>query len=124
MQTIVDELNKITNEQAETISEAIEDLGEDLEAAVELPPVSGTDNGKFLGVSGGEWTTVDPELPSVSSTDNGDFLVVHNGKWAKREVAPAVPDYPDEDGTYMLGVTVSSGTPTLEWIDQAILVNS
>jgi len=37
MQTIVDELNKITHEQAETISEAIEDLGEDIEAAVELP---------------------------------------------------------------------------------------
>lgn len=29
----------------------------------------------------------------------------------------AIPAPPEDDGVYVLGVTVASGTPTLEWFD-------
>ncbi len=71
MTTIVEELNKITNEHAETISDAIEDLGEDLDAAGhELPAVDSTDNGKLLGVVNGKWGKVGTE-------DLSNVLLIH-----------------------------------------------
>lgn len=48
-----------------------------------LPAVTEADNGKFLGVVGGEWAVanVEKELPAVSTSDNGKILRVVNGKW-------------------------------------------
>ena len=31
------------------------------------------------------------------------------------KASDAIPEYPDTDGTYVLTVTVASGTPTLSW---------
>ena len=51
--------------------------------AKELPSVSGSDNGKFLGVSSGAWATVDAPaaLPSLTAYDDGKLLVAKNRAW-------------------------------------------
>ena len=51
----------------------------------ELPSVTGSDNGKLLGVSNGAWAKVSAptELPSVTSSDEGKMPVVNSsGQWA------------------------------------------
>lgn len=51
-----------------------------------LPPVTASDNGKQLVVSGGEWTAKEveetAELPSVTTDDNGKLLQVVDGVWS------------------------------------------
>ena len=58
-----------------------------------LPSVSGSDNGKVLTVSGGDWTAVTPtaELPAVSGSDNGKVLTVSSGSWAAVTPTPELP---------------------------------
>lgn len=56
--------------------------GEWTKQADRLPAVSGTDNGKVLKVSGGAWTAAADSLPAVSATDNGKVLMVKNGAWS------------------------------------------
>lgn len=55
----------------------------------DLPDVTAADNGKLLGVDGGEWGKVDPpsELPAVTASDNGKVLGVADGAWGA--VTPA-----------------------------------
>lgn len=54
-------------------------------AGIELPAVSGADNGNVLTVVEGKWAkaAVPTELPAVSAEDNGDVLKVVDGVWAK-----------------------------------------
>lgn len=54
-------------------------------STVELPAVSGSDNGSVLTVVEGKWAkaAVPSELPAVTAEDNGDVLKVIDGVWAK-----------------------------------------
>ena len=63
----------------------------------ELPAVSGSDNGKVLIVSSGEWAKGDAptELPTVTSSDNGKVLRVSGGAW----VAENNPNMTGANGT-------------------------
>ena len=64
-----------------------------------LPAVSGSDNGKVLKVTGGEWQagaeTV--ELPAVSGSDNGKVLMVVEGHWAAASIPAELPAVTAED---------------------------
>lgn len=56
------------------------------EVPEELPAVTGSDNGKVLGVSGGAWAKVAAPsgLPAATSADEGKLLGVDsNGNWGK-----------------------------------------
>ena len=47
-----------------------------------LPAVTGSDNGKILQVSGGQWEAANPELPAVTAEDVGKVLTVDaEGHW-------------------------------------------
>ena len=49
-----------------------------------MPAVTGSDNGKALLVSGGEWTAaaIPAQLPAVTSEDSGKILTVNSsGEW-------------------------------------------
>jgi hypothetical protein len=83
----------------------------DLLASVSPPTVTGADDGKYLGVSGGVWglatlpaTSV---LPTVTSVDNGLVLGVVSGAWAKMSV-PAGP--PGTSG-FIAQLTTPTGVP-------------
>lgn len=70
----------------ETIAEKMGDV-----TAEALPSVSAADNGKVLGVSGGQWGKMNPptELPAVTAADAGKVLTVNaQGEW----VAAALPE--------------------------------
>ena len=43
-----------------------------------LPPVTSSDNGKFLGVSSGTWTKVNSPLPSATSSNANNILSVNS----------------------------------------------
>lgn len=60
-----------------------------------LPTAIESDNGKFLGVSSGDWAalTLPTELPSVTSSDNGKDLSVVDGAWAAVMKDPLVVTY-------------------------------
>ena len=54
------------------------------DSSLNLPSVSGTDNGKALIVSGGAWTAaaIPSQLPAVTSSDAGKVLMVNSsGQW-------------------------------------------
>ena len=66
-------------------SDAIESLESNA-----LPEVSGSDNGKALIVSAGEWTVanIPSQLPSVTSSDEGKVLAVNSsGVWVASPAA-------------------------------------
>lgn len=73
-------------------------------AVAELPSVSASDNGKKLGVSGGEWTTVNAELPAVSGSDNGKVLTVSAGAWAAVTPTAELPAVTSSDEGKVLAV--------------------
>lgn len=63
----------------ETIAEKLNDA-----QAAALPTVTAADNGKLMGVTGGEWAAVaaPTELPAVTAADAGKVLMVdESGKW-------------------------------------------
>ena len=63
---------------------------DELASAVELPPVTSTDNGKILKVAEGVWAKGDvpTELPAVTSDDNDKILTVVEGVWNKGGYGP------------------------------------
>ncbi len=75
-----------------------------------LPDVTDSDNGKVLGVVGGEWQSVTPnipnELPNVSTSDNGKVLGVVGGKWQSvtPDIPNELPDVTDSDNGNVLAV--------------------
>lgn len=54
-----------------------------------VPQPTSQQNGKLLGVVGGEYAFVDDRLPAVTASDNGKFLRVVNGAWAAQTVPSA-----------------------------------
>lgn len=77
---------------------------DELASAVELPPVTSTDNGKILTVAEGVWSKGDipTELPEVSGTDNGKILKVTEGVWAKG-------DAPSGGSVFVVNMTFDQG---------------
>ena len=116
-------------DEVEDVEEAVSDLEENA-----LPEVSGSDNGKLLGVSSGEWAVVDApeELPSVTTSDNGKVLMVLGGTWCAWENPSALPPVTGDDNGDILTVVngrwdkvtpnASVGTLTVyftvDWDDQ------
>ncbi len=67
----------------ETIANALVSIANRI-AGDHLPVVTGSDNGKALLVSGGEWTAaaIPAQLPAVTSADSGKILTVNSsGEW-------------------------------------------
>ena len=67
----------------ETIANALVAIADRI-AGDHLPTVTGSDNGKALLVSGGEWTAaaIPAQLPAVTSADSGKILTVNSsGEW-------------------------------------------
>ena len=91
---------------------------------VALPPVSSSDDGKFLGVSSGDWAalTLPTELPSVTSSDNGKDLSVVNGAWAAVMKDPLVVTY-TITGAAVDGVYPMSSDTSYADIQAAIAAN-
>ena len=56
------------------------------------------------------------ELPAVSGSDNGKALMVSGGQWEAGNLPTELPAAPAEDGTYTLKVTVADGTATYAWV--------
>lgn len=99
-----------------------------------LPEVSSSDNGKLLGVSGGEWDVVDApsSLPDVTYYDNGKVLGVQSGVWVAMEDPSSLPTVTSSDNGDILTVVNGSwakATPTggaksfvvnylIDWDDQ------
>lgn len=81
------------NQTDSTQPDYIKNKPETFEAEDELPIVTTKDNGKVLGVVGGEWQIMDAptggdggtDLPEVTTEDNGKILGVVNGIWSKIE---------------------------------------
>lgn len=79
------------------MADNIRKLHQEVEAAVELPTVTGSDEGKILTVnSSGKWAALDPasQLPAVTSEDEGSLLTVNSsGEWAKGNPVVGNIDY-------------------------------
>ena len=75
-----------------------------------LPAVTAADSGDLLAVdSSGEWSKSAPpvELPAVSGSDNGDHLEVVSGAWAKSADTPELPSVSSSDSGKQLTVNSS-----------------
>lgn len=72
-----------------------------------LPIVSGSDNGKLLGVSSGEWNAVADRLPAVSGSDNGKALIVSGGAWTAAAIPSQLPAVTSADEGKVLAVNGS-----------------
>lgn len=85
--------------------------------AAALPEVSASDNGKLMGVSGGQWGKVDPptELPAVSAADNGKVLGVSGGQWGKMNAPTELPAVTAADAGKVLTVNAQG-----EWVAAAL----
>ena len=74
---------------------------DELASAVELPPVTSTDNGKILSVVEGEWSKADAptELPAIGNFDNGKILKIVSREWTKADDYHAIfvptPNWPN-----------------------------
>lgn len=87
-----------------TIPEMIQACTKKASGGETLPDYTAADNGKFLGVVGGEaaWAE-DRGLPDYTAADNGKFLGVVEGEaaWAEDR---GLPDYTSADNGKFLGV--------------------
>lgn len=71
----------------QTDAQVIKCLALIMGSTIELPAVSGSDNGKVLKVIEGAWGKgTDEALPEVTADDNGKVLMVVNGEWAVAEL--------------------------------------
>lgn len=70
-----------------TTAEMILAIATAVASTIELPAVTGADNGNVLTVVSGKWAkaTIPSQLPAVSATDNGSVLKVVEGVWAVGE---------------------------------------
>lgn len=72
-----------------------------------LPAVTAEDAGKILGVTEqGEWApeTAPTELPAVTSSDNGKALIVSNGAWGAGDIPTELPAVTGSDNGKVLKV--------------------
>lgn len=81
------------------------------DSSLNLPSVSGSDNGKLLTVSSGNWTAVADRLPTVSGSDNGKALIVSGGAWTAAAIPSQLPAVTSADEGKVLAVN-SSG----QWV--------
>lgn len=67
-----------------TIADMIVKIASAVGSTIELPAVSGADNGNVLTVVDGKWAKaeVPSDLPAVTAEDNGSVLKVVDGVWA------------------------------------------
>ena len=90
------------------IAEALMEIADKLASAQAqaLPTVSSSDNGKLMGVTGGEWGAVSAptELPAVSASDNGKLLGVSGGEWAAVSAPTELPAVTSSDNGKILKV--------------------
>ena len=95
------------------IAEALQEIAEKLASAqaAALPTVTASDNGKIMGVTGGEWAAVAAELPAVSASDNGKLLGVSGGAWAAVAAPTELPAVTSSDAGKFLMVNNSG-----EWV--------
>ena len=96
----------------ETIANALVAIADRI-AGDHLPAVTGSDNGKALLVSGGEWTAaaIPAQLPAVTGSDNGKALQVSGGEWTAAAIPAQLPAVTSADSGKILTVN-SSG----EWV--------
>lgn len=66
-----------------TSAELIAAIATVIKNAIELPAVTGADDGSVLTVVSGKWAkaAIPSQLPAVSATDNGSVLKVIEGAW-------------------------------------------
>ena len=78
----VDDVAEIT-----TTAEMIAAIATAVASTIELPAVTGADDGNVLTVVSGKWAkaAIPSQLPAVSATDNGSVLKVVEGVWAVGE---------------------------------------
>lgn len=89
-----------------TIADMIVKIASAVGSTIELPAVSGADNGNVLTVVDGKWAkaAAPKELPAVSDTDDGNVLTVVSGEWAKAAVPSDLPAVTAEDNGSVLKV--------------------
>ena len=82
-----------------------------------LPEVSAADNGKLMGVTGGEWAAVAApvELPAVAAADKGKLLGVTGGEWAAVAAPVELPAVTKADAGKVLMVSEDG-----EWVAAAL----
>lgn len=70
-----------------TTADMIAKIATAIKNTIELPAVTGADNGNVLTVVSGKWAkaAIPSQLPAVSATDNGSVLKVVEGVWAVGE---------------------------------------
>lgn len=70
-----------------TVADMIVKIATVAASTIELPAVTGADNGNVLTVVSGKWAkaAIPSQLPAVSATDNGSVLKVIEGAWGVGE---------------------------------------
>ena len=91
-----------------------------------LPTVTGTDNGKLLGVSSGAWAavTAPTELPAVTGDDNGKVLGVSSGAWAAVAAPGGLPTVAAADNGKALQVSSGAWAAVKTRLDVSFTVTS
>lgn len=89
-----------------TIPDVIEACSQIAGSTIELPAVSGADDGKVLKVIDGKWSKgTDESLPAVTAEDAGKILgVTEQGKWAPETAPTELPAVSASDNGTLLSV--------------------
>lgn len=82
-------------DQLKQLFKRMDDADKKIAEAVELPEVSGADNGNVLTVVSGAWAkaAIPSQLPAVTGADDGDVLTVVSGAWAKGSPSGGAVNY-------------------------------